>query len=73
MIAAHVPMSATDCSGATIDFRIWEIIDMGAGTTPLQFTFPTPMEGTANTKVCLLAESTDLTSTYLSAVGYYGG
>jgi hypothetical protein len=74
---AFVPSSATSCTGATFESDVfWTLLDMGAGTTPLSFTFPTPLQykPPANTKACLFAGTNDsANNTYISAVGFYGG
>jgi hypothetical protein len=74
--AAHVPKTATTCSGATFDQTLWEILDAGDGTTPLSFTFPTPLQwkSPADTKACLFADADTIGGpTAVNAVGFYGG
>jgi hypothetical protein len=72
----HVPISATNCNGATLDGAIWEIRDLGDGITPLAFSFPTPLQykPPPQTKACLWATllyTNDATT--MNAVGFYGG
>jgi hypothetical protein len=69
-------MSATSCNSSNFDGLIWHLRDLGDGTTPLSFTFPTPLQfkPPANTKACLLAEAgAGNVITWLNAVGFYGG
>ena len=76
LFAYHVPSSATGCTLDTFDGTIWEIRDLGDGTTPLSFTFPTPLQykPPANTKGCLLgASDSSIVTTSMNAVGFYGG
>jgi hypothetical protein len=71
-----VPNSATTCEGAVVDASLWKIYDMGAGKTPLSFTFPTPLQwkAPANTKACLrVSGGFDASLTQVNAVGFYGG
>jgi hypothetical protein len=71
----HVPKSATTCSGATFDQTLWEIRDAGDGTTPVSFTFPTPLQWKppADTKACLFAGADTTSPTTMNAVGFFGG
>jgi hypothetical protein len=72
----HVSSSATSCtSSPTFDGILWHIRDIGDGTTPVSFTFPTPLQwkAPANTKACLFATTTTLSITRMNAVGFYGG
>ncbi len=75
IFGAQVPSSATSCASAPTSVVLWEILDLGDGTTPLSFTFPTPLQwkSPANTKACLFANSTTVSTTILNAVGFYGG
>jgi hypothetical protein len=71
----HVPSSATDCSGTTLDATLWHLRNMGDGVTPVSFTFPTPLQWKppANTKACLFAFASGGFITRMNAVGFYGG
>jgi hypothetical protein len=72
---AHVPSSAVVCPGANAFVLLWDIRDLGDGTTPLSFTFPTPLQwkAPANTKACLFASANTPSATTMNAVGFYGG
>jgi len=77
LFGAHVASSATSCDGATQDLTLWHIRDLGDGTTPLSFSFPTPLQwkAPANTKACLLVyggAAAGFPST-MNAVGFLGG
>ena len=79
-VALHsysVPISATICNGGVAVFiaTVWRILDAGDGTTPLSFSFPTPLQfkPPANTKVCVFAAAVTPLGTTLNAVGFYGG
>jgi hypothetical protein len=73
--AAHVPSTATSCSGATTDGTIWHIRDLGDGVTPVSFALPTPLQWRppSNTKACLAAQTSTSSLTTMNAVGFYGG
>jgi len=76
LFGKHVPNSATTCVGATNDGLLWHIRDMGEGTRPLEFNFPTPLQwkAPANTKACLFIDGGSLDSgSTANAVGFYGG
>ena len=76
LYGVHVPSSATDCSSFTPDVGIWHIRDLGDGSTPLSFTFPTALQwkAPANTKGCIFAvASSGAAPTWMNAVGFYGG
>jgi hypothetical protein len=72
---AQVPSSAMVCPGASGFVLLWEIRDLGDGTTPLSFTFPTPLQWKppANTKACMFASAGTSSVTSMNAVGFYGG
>jgi len=71
----HVVGSATSCSPASNFLQLWRIRDLGDGTTPLSFSFPTPLQWKPSPgfKACLYAFTTTSSSTSMSAVGFYGG
>jgi hypothetical protein len=75
LYSAHVPSTATSCSGAPIDVTLWHIRDIGDGVTPISFSFPTPLQDRppANTKACLEAYAATPDTTTMNAVGFYGG
>ena len=62
-------------AGAVFIATVWRILDAGDGTTPLSFSFPTPLQfkPPANTKVCVFAAAVTPLGTILNAVGFYGG
>ena len=73
LYAAFVPSSATTCGTPGSFEQVWRIVDLGDGTTPLSFTFPTPLQVTTSPgfKVCLFAYSNTSSSTWANAVGFY--
>jgi hypothetical protein len=76
LYAAHVPNTATSCSGATGDGVIWKILDAGDGVVPVSFSFPTPLQWKppASTKACLQAVvNGGINTTTVNATGFYGG
>jgi hypothetical protein len=75
LVGEHVPNSATTCAGAVADATLWQIVDLGDGTTPVEFTFPTPLQfkAPANTKACVFAQTNTNEFTSMNAVGFYGG
>jgi hypothetical protein len=74
LMAAHVPSTATDCSGATFDGTLWHVPDVTAGT-PFTESFPTPLQWTApvGTKACLFAHNLLGSTVTVNAVGFLGG
>jgi hypothetical protein len=70
----HVPSSATNCSGAVFDERLWHILNAGGPTTPVSVSFPTPLQykPPANTKACVFAYGNSGYQTTLNVVGFYG-
>ena len=74
LLGFHVPSSASSCSFLN-ESELWRIGDIGDGTNPVSFTFPTPLQykPPANTKACLAAIAVTPDFTRLNAVGFYGG
>ncbi len=70
----HVPSSATNCSGATLDGTLWQSQNAGGPTTPVSVSVPTPLQykPLANTKACVFAYGPDPSFTALNASGFYG-
>jgi hypothetical protein len=75
LFGEDVPNTATTCGGASFDESLWVIEDIGDGVTPVEFTFPTPLQwkAPANTKACLFADASASSATHMNAVGFYGG
>ena len=75
LIGAHVANNATNCLGAIFVAELWKINDLGDGVTPLEFTFPTPLQfkPPANTKACVLVSTSSGPLVTMNAVGFYGG
>jgi hypothetical protein len=76
LYGGHVLSSATSCSPPANFILLWRIRDLGDGTTPLSFTFPTPLQEKPNPpsfKACLYAFTTTSSVTTINAVGFYGG
>ena len=72
--SVQVPSSATNCVGVGSNTAIWRIDDLGDGSTPQMFTFPTPLQlkPASGSKVCLFVGTSTVGSTWVDAVGFYG-
>ena len=73
-MAAHVPGTATSCTGATFDTTLWHIPDV-TSAAPFTESFPTPLQWTppAGTKACLFAHNLGGPTVTVNAVGFVGG
>jgi hypothetical protein len=74
LMAAHVPGTATSCTGATFDTTLWHIPDV-TSAAPFTESFPTPLQWTppAGTKACLFAHNLGGPTVTVNAVGFVGG
>jgi hypothetical protein len=74
LLGYHVANSAADCSTSTFDGLLWATRDIDP-SAPNTFTFPTPLQfkPPANTKACVLANTSSNDATTMNAVGFYGG
>jgi hypothetical protein len=76
LYAYHVPATVDFCNIETFDVIPWKITDVGDGTTPVSFSFPTPLQvrPPTNTKGCLYASAQGTSAQVaMNAVGFYGG
>jgi hypothetical protein len=71
--SVQVPSSATSCDIPGTNAPIWHIADLGDGSTPQTFTFPTPLQLKPNSgsKVCLFVGTSTNSTTWVNAVGFY--
>ena len=74
LTSVQIPSSATNCGFPGSNTAIWRIDDLGDGSTPQTFTFPTPLQlkPASGSKVCLLVGTSEVGSTWVDAVGFYG-
>jgi hypothetical protein len=75
LYAYVVAGTATSCNLTSFARTLWHIHGAGDGTTPLAFSFPTPLQYRApsNMKACLYATALTGYTTTMNAVGFYGG
>jgi len=73
LYTGYVSSSAGTCTGPSNWTLIWMIRDLGDGTTPLSFDFPTPLQSKPSPgfKTCLYALTSASSATTINAVGFY--